>query len=246
MRTVCFEDVLRGAGRLCGFPRERIGLEEFRMFREGISRRAELGWQEGEWPELCFWEERTFDDTAARLVLYEQADETPMGTVLDVRDKSPDLNRDSAGLDFVLRATGFVVVDRRVQDTTTSVWVKFRTRAPVLFGETYSAAASYAAGAQIYYRNGDGTYRGDFWNCVSAADEGESPEAQADKWEKVELPAFLARYLERGAAADYLRSDERDDQADREESEAQVCLARAVLELRGQSGQRRQLEVSTR
>jgi hypothetical protein len=121
----------------------------------------------------------------------------------------------------------------------TEVWVKFRLERPTLFGAVYDSAAGYAVGEQVYYRSATdpAAYPGEFYDCVTAASSGDSPETDTDKWTLLEIPLVFESYLVRGTYADWLRSDGQAEKATIEDARAEKSLERAIARIVYGSGQ---------
>lgn len=179
-----------------------------------------------------------------RTVIYEQTGKTAIGTVEGVWDLDPRKNRMAKELEFLLTAEGVTVLP--AVGLGSSVWMRIRKRAPILFGEAFDATAVYAVGDQVFYGSdtaGAGSYRGDFFDCVTATTAGQSPLTHAAKWTRVEIPARLRRYLERGGASEYMRGE---GEGPVLEGEAQAELMAQVMKFRGEEQQTRRTRVLTR
>ena len=60
MRTVQYQDVLRGAAESTGRIYETLSNDEFALFRGFISRRLREAWESEYWPELMKVESRRY------------------------------------------------------------------------------------------------------------------------------------------------------------------------------------------
>lgn len=176
---------------------------------------------------------------------YEQAGQTVLGSVFRVTELNPKLyaGESARSLSFWLSDLG-VQVTKGINGSLASVWVQFRIRTPELTGAVWDEDASYAAGEQVYFKDSGAV--GNFWNCVSDAAAGESPESAAAKWALVELPKFLERFLVAGVYADYLESDGQKEKAISEQGNAAQILEQKAFVLSAQEGQMEPMTVGTR
>lgn len=121
-------------------------------------------------------------------------------------------------------------------DAPARVWLYLRLRRPVLGGSDWDAAATYAAGDQVYWAAGsDGLGAGNFYACAEGTSAGESPATTAAKWAVVELPYIFRGWLIQAGYADWLTGDGQGDKALRAEQ-----LALQYLELEADKLQRQQ------
>ena len=171
-----------------------------------------------------------------RYVALDQSGMPPLGTVFEVYDKSPRLVRNARELKWTL--DGSYV---RVLDEVPYVWVWFRKRAPLLFGDTW-ASGSYAVGDQVYYETA--TLNGDFYKCIATA----TTQAPTDtaKWEKIEIPRIFYRYLVQGIYTDSLPGDGQNEKRNAEEAVAQRLLADQHFVMMQQNQQAPGMSVLTR
>jgi len=183
----------------------------------------------------------TFDATKfgiltpfVRSIDYEQTGKTPIGEVKQVWDSDPRVFETADPMIFDLTDT--IVV----RGTLPIIYVEFRKRAPDFSGSTYSATATYAVDAQIYFTDGD------FYKCLSATSAGESPTTAAAKWERLDFPMILKEIVAQGAYEQMLKTDGQNEKTLLEKSEALRLLAREIDKIERQQGQAGALNVLTR
>jgi len=174
-----------------------------------------------------------------RYVAYEQTGRTAFDHVLNVWDKDPRSNRDAARVAHFRSSDGVQILENRAY-----VWIQLRLRCPQLTGDVYSASAAYASGVQKFYSSA--TLRGNFYTTNQSTSAGQSPDTHAAKWSKVEIPLFARRYLIHGGAADWLRPEEKESEADRQEILGEAALGEEVMKITGQAGQTETAEVRVR
>jgi hypothetical protein len=127
----------------------------------------------------------------------------------------------------------------RVEGDPGSSWFRYRMRCPVLQGEPWDAEASYLVGDQVYFTFPDNSGTGDFYDCIAAAGEGQSPEDSPLSWRRVEIPYVFTNYLSWATHADWL---ELDGQADKAAGANAQAFQRLQLEFDKIERQQRQTE----
>lgn len=179
-----------------------------------------------------------------RYVAYEQTGKTKIGDVLGVYSKSPIIWYDAEPVNYYLSGLGVQVLD----DWST-VFVEFKTKVPVLYGDTFSASATYTANVdQVYYRSSanPSLYPGNFYDCITTTSVGDSPESAAAKWQLVSIPRIFERYLVQGAYSDYLAADGMAEKRAIEDAKAEEILAQLRYRIGGVQNQTRRTVVLTR
>jgi hypothetical protein len=155
-----------------------------------------------------------------RYVGYEQAGKTKLGDVLKCTRYSPKVTTRNWEVDFGLSENGV-----QIGEDLASVVVEWRDRPSVLKGEVWDEETIYTGGSsQVYFKSEDEGAAGNFFDCVTTTAAGESPETTPAKWELVEIPLFLERYLVQGLYADWLKGDGQSDKAAIEEGQANFYL----------------------
>lgn len=167
-------------------------------------------------------------------IAYAQTGQTVLGQVRAVLRDNVRSTGGRVELPFVLDERGVTVQGPAVPS---SVYLDFRLRCPVWGGSTFSGAATYAAGASIYYSSATAGYEGDYYTCVSATSAGQSPETTAAKWSKIEIPAFLADFAAQGIVADLEGADNQTENAKADADIAWDYLLAEQARLEGQSRQ---------
>lgn len=176
-------------------------------------------------------------------VAYQQTGETEIGTVAEVYARNPRVYRNAQRLGWTLSDSGV-----QVPGGPNTVWIEFRLPAPEIVGDVLDTSRAYVDGEQAYFRSETvpGTWPGDWYECVGGAEAGKTPETDAAKWTKVELPQFLSGWLVGALYADALLSDGQNDKAAVELQRAYAELDRQAAVLVGQQAQARRIAVETR
>ena len=172
------------------------------------------------------WEELT---SFRRTVGYAQTGETEIGACSRIWDVDPlTYPTEAVALDFALSPDGLEVLS---DSGTTSVWVRFRQRAPDLAPAViYSAVPAYAAGAVVYW----GT---DCYEVLTTTTAGDTPTSAAAKFEKIEIPAWLAPAIKAGAYADWISANGQGDRAGYWEQQFIALLDEQVSQITTLQGQ---------
>ena len=229
---------------LDGVNQVRPGRVHWRLLRDFISNRMKFGWESARWPEVCPIELRTVTvsgGTEGNYVALDQAGQNEIGSVFDVRNKSPKSTTNSTSVPWFLSENGI-----QMSTNLTAVWIHFRKPHPLLTGNLYSKATgtNYAIDDQVYDNN-----KGDFYTALEAitgdGSTDNSPNAQPSKWTLVEIPDVLRNFLIRGAYADYLRHDDRMEQSHPAERNAQASLDHEIANLEITQGQNVRMNVTT-
>lgn len=134
-------------------------------------------------------------------VSLDQSGKTAIGQVRGVYLDHPGRSRNPRRVVFVLGPNGVYLPEV----ATTSVFLWFQGKPPVLIGADYSAVATYAAGAVMYYTSTTPGYEGDHWLCAATTSAGENPETTPAKWVRQEIPEMLKTAIAHAAYADFLR-----------------------------------------
>ena len=142
---------------------------------------------------------------------------------------------------------GWWLSENGVQVATPSAfaWVTYKIRTVRLFGDTFSATATYTASLdQVYYSST--STRGNFYNCAVTTSAGQDPDDTPASWTIVNVPLIFQRYLELGAWADYLLNDGQTEKAALAERMAQEQLDYQQCLLVGQQLQTKRTMVMSR
>ena len=177
-----------------------------------------------------------------RYVAWAQTGKTDLtgATVLGVYTASPRLTTNGRDLSFSLSSNGV-----QVHEPSNICYVEYRQKPPQLYGDLFSATATYTANSdQIYYVSA--TADGNFYDCIVITTAGQDPEDTASSWSVVSIPADFERYLVHGAAADWWLHEQQWEQANREEAAAIEALSDQSSRYINQSGQRTRTRVLTR
>lgn len=156
-------------------------------------------------------------------VSLDQAGQTAIGTVRSVTTTDPRQSSRPVRVKFQLGNEGLQVLGESIPPW---VWIWFQVRPPVLAGATWSASATYAAGATTYYAST--AEEGDFWTANQTTTAAQDPEDTPSKWDRESFPAFLREYCAQGACADWLRSQGQRDAALLEDNQAEDLLCREI------------------
>jgi len=179
-----------------------------------------------------------------RYIAYEQTGETKIGDVVGVYSKSPIVWRNAREANYYLSPNGIQVLD----DYST-VWVEFKAKVPVLFGDTFNSVLAYTANAgQVYYQSSanPSSFPGNFYDCIVTTTPGQSPETTPASWSIINIPRLFQRYIERGALADYFVSNGQPEQGQIEDARASQMLSELVFRVASTQNQTRRNIVLTR
>lgn len=158
-------------------------------------------------------------------ILREQPGLDPIGAVRLVSRDDPRTTRDPRPVPFRLIGDCLQILG---EDVLSSVYVWYRAPAATFLGDNFSTEATYTAGAIVYFTGTEfSDYEGDFWECLSATNAGESPLTTPAKWSLVAFPEWLRASVAAAAYADWLRHDGNPEVARLEEAEAQRLLLQA-------------------
>jgi hypothetical protein len=156
-----------------------------------------------------------------RSIDFEEADQTEIGEVVDVKDADPRATRIYGSLEWDEQDDTLYV-----HTTAVRCWVVFRRKRPSLTGALYDSASAYAVGDQVYFEPSAGA--GQFYNCIATASAGDTPATDTDKWELVEIPRRFEHFLICQAAGMTLTADQEDDRRNQLLALAEGHLARCA------------------
>lgn len=179
------------------------------------------------WGELAAFE---------RYIDYEQSWETTlMGDAKEAWNANPRIEADNAQkVDMVLQDNGV-----RILGNDPVIWLEFRKRPPSWTGSIYSASSTYAVNDQVYFTDGD------YWKCTTATNAGESPLTHPAKWERVDFPYVLSKFVIEGAYAAVMgKNDGQQEKYPSESSEAYQLLLAEFDKIERQQNQGTQLNVA--
>lgn len=252
MKTTDFSEILYRAVTLCGMDRTVIQDSTFRMVRDFSNQRIADVWEQEAWPDICRISQQSVltDVDNIRYVNIPAG----FGDILNVYRYNPRVTARATNVRWYLDNDG--TNDRViVMDSVDPVFIEYRLPVINLFGEPFSGTANYSVGAQVYFDTGtnSGSYlpsstsasTGNFYTCLAATSQGESPNTAAAKWSKVEIPYFTADWLVRGVFSDYLRSESQFDSAALAEQEAEAAKMMQVDRVLRSEGQVRRMQVFT-
>lgn len=179
-----------------------------------------------------YWEPATELDAYIEL---EQTGQTAIGEVRGVFHHNPLTTRQPRRIEVMMGPHGLHLLGESLPP---SAWVFYRQRPNEYTGDDYSATATYAAGAAIYYAGSTSAYEGDYWTCLSATSVAESPESTPAKWSRIEFPRWLKEAVCAQAHHEYLITDGAPvDIRDRAAATAGSYLQQAVHLYAGQQRQ---------
>jgi hypothetical protein len=156
-------------------------------------------------------------------------DQTPIGTVLPegITTNHPQVSQYPYHWPFVVKTDRITCTD---SNTPTTVWVQFRKRTPQLEGKRWDETLAYVAG-DVRYRE----TVGDAYECATAGtNQDPATDTTAQYWRKIEIPAWLRGFLINGAAADGLKSPDRDDPVGLWSRAEKALMDASLAELEGQ------------
>lgn len=167
--------------------------------------------------------------TLRRYVALEQVGKTAIDAVVGMWATDPRASSGAARVSYTISGDGAEISPDYVG---TSVWVRYRRRAPELAWSATWSAAAFAAGAVVY--KAPGVYR------ASAAALSTDVPGVAAVWVLQEVPFALARAVKAGAAADDLGAGGGEEKAALEDVDFVALLEEQVWQLtklQGQTGQ---------
>lgn len=159
-------------------------------------------------------------------------------SLFHVWDIDPKHVNNAKELDWWLSADGV-----QVRSSVKHVWLEFRKRSPMIFGNVYSSTATYAVDDQIRFDNGGIS---NFYNCIVATSAGESPSTTAASWSIIDIPRMFEAYLVQGAYADAIRSDGQNEKFRSEDNIAEELLSEEADIIAGQAGQIQRVNILRR
>jgi len=234
MRTLNFSAVLNGVATLSGLDPANLSTVEFTRVRDLTDGRLGLCWEGEYWPE-------TIRVASAAVTATDDIEVAPFptdaGEILNVLNKNPRVTTTAVSLAWSIYDDG---TNRYIQlrDTTTPIYVEYRTVRPNLTGNTYAATSTYSSGDQVYFN-------GNFYDANASVAVNESPTTTSSKWDLVKIPKIFQNYLIRGVFADYLRSTGDNELAMAADQNAEAILMMEGDKLYRQQGQVRRLDVQT-
>jgi hypothetical protein len=253
MRTVDFSSLMFRFFQLAGLDRNAVTTPNFQQFRDFATARVEQIWQSNEWPDVIRISDPITVSTGGTGILTATLP-ADCGEVLSVYDQDPRLTTRARLLKYFLYDNGTTQAINMI-DNVTPVYVEYRIKSPVLFGDPYSATAAYSLGAQQYFdtSSSSGSFQptagkvpaGNLYNCIVATTAGQSPATTPSAWSLVEIPAIFSDYVVRSCLSDFLRSEGQFEQAIVAEREADSALEREVDRILRTEGQVRRPSVFT-
>lgn len=252
MRLSDFSTVLFRSAQIAGLDRSTINSQTFATVRDFANGRLAWVWEQDGWHELMRVSEAavvTNGDSTKTVTLGDS-----VGELFSVYDKNPRLGSTARQVQYFLYDDGAIRYANIVDPTSlVTVWLEYRAVKPEIFGDAYSAAIPYYAGAQIYFDTstnsgsflpGDGKLpAGNFYNCLETTTAGQSPSTNSPLWQRVEIPKSFSEYLSRATVADYWRSEGQFEKAAAAEGDATAAVERLVDLQSRQQGQVSRLNV---
>lgn len=247
MRTVDFSTVLLDAINLCGYDVSNISDQNFRTIRQFCNQRLRMAWEAYPWHSLTVYSELSLSKDANNVTSMNFPADA--GEIVGVYSQNPLATTQAVYKPYAL--TTISGVEKIVVQTTdvTSYWVEYRIKRPEIQGELYKTMA-YKTGAYVYFDTGSdsGTYMpiegkphyGNFFKAKLDAGSAISPN-NSTYWEKVEIPYIFGSYLSRGVYADFLRSEQQYEDAQKAEADASGMLEMEFDKELRQQGQIRRI-----
>lgn len=247
MRTVDFSTVFLDAVNLCGYDVSNVSDQNFRTIRQFCNQRLRMAWEAYPWASLTVYGELALTKDANNVTSMNVPADA--GEIVGVYSQNPLATTQATYVSYAL--TTISGVDKIVVQTTDAekYWVEYRTKRPEIQGELYKNMA-YAAGSYVYFDSGSnsGTYmpvegfphHGNFYKAKSNVTSATNP-SNASFWEKVEIPYIFGSYMSRGVYADFLRSEQQYEDAQRAEGDAAGILEMEFDKELRQQGQVRRI-----
>ena len=255
MLTVNYGLLLYRFCQLAGLDRANITSQDFAMFRDLANGRLKMIWEAQAWPDLIRTstppgETVNTDANGVRTVtLPVDTDE-----VLSVYNSDPRLNTRARLVKYFIYndSTARYI---NIMEAADPIFIEYSIKRPALFGDAYSATATYSVGSQIYFdtSTNSGSFQpgagklpaGNFYTCLIATTAGQSPFSNSANWSIIEIPDFTGEYLVRSCLADYLRGEGQYEQAMAAEADAETTKQNEADKILRAEGQIRRLSVFT-
>jgi hypothetical protein len=206
-----------------------------------------MAWEAYPWHSLTVYSELSLSKDANNVTSMNVPSDA--GEIVGVYSQNPLATTQAVYKPYAL--TTISGVEKIVVQTTdvTSYWVEYRIKRPEIQGELYKTMA-YKTGAYVYFDTGSetGTYMpiegkphyGNFFKAKLDAGSAVSP-TNSTYWEKVEIPYIFGSYLSRGVYADFLRSEQQYEDAQKAEADASGMLEMEFDKELRQQGQIRRI-----
>ena len=243
MKTADFSTILNETVQLCGLDAEDFTVSTFKQLRDFISNRIRLAWEHDRFPDIVRYE--LIPVLTINNVNY-CVKPSAAGEVFALWDRNPLSGTRARQVTFHLQTTD--TEDRLVvlKSYTDGLYIEYRTIPPVLTGLPWNENQPYSINSQCYFDSGSNSgslqptegkpYSANFYKCL-AANTNENPATHNQIWQEIEIPYIFAKYLARGAFADYLRSESQFDNAIIAEKEAEALLDAEIDKVIRQQGQ---------
>jgi hypothetical protein len=243
MKTIDFSTILFESLQVAGQDRYNIQPETFSQFRDFANARLRFAWDAFEWPDAVRVSELTLTtENGVTFAVY------PANAVdiLHVYVNNPLSTTSNKEVSFKIYQDGATKKLIFLSNPETA-WVEYKIEKPVVFGDAWSASVSYRVGAQAYFDSGSSSgsiipvvgfpHSGNFYKCLINTNIGESPSTAPTKWQKVEIPYFMASYVPRAVHADWLRSEMQIELAGAAEQVAEYVLTEEIGKVTRTQGQ---------
>jgi hypothetical protein len=206
-----------------------------------------MAWEAYPWHSLTVYSELAITKDANNVTSMNVPADA--GEIVGVYSQNPLATTQAVYKPYAL--TTIAGVDKIVVQTTDSekYWVEYRIKRPEIQGELYKTMA-YKAGAYVYFDTGAdvGTYMpiegkphtANFFKAKQDVGSSITP-ANSTFWEKIEIPYIFGTYLSRGVYADFLRSEQQYEDAQKAEADASAMLEMEFDKELRQQGQIRRI-----
>jgi len=253
VRLTDYSVVLFDAVNLCGFDLNNITDQTFRTIRQFASQRLRIAWEQYPWSFLTkYVEAAVTTDTATDVKSVTIP--TDAGEIVGVFSRNPLSTTQALNVSYALvhiNSVERIIVNAPV----TSVWIEYRTKAPILSGDAWSPTVTYSSGVQCYFDAGCGTgsfigeagkpIKGNFYTASVTLPVGTKPVNDLgggdSRWGKVSIPHVFGAYIARGVFADFLRSEQQYEDAGKADVDAGVILEQEYDKELRQQGQIRRI-----
>jgi hypothetical protein len=253
VRTIDFNTVLFEALQLAGQDRNNLVSqpETFQQFRDFANGRIRYAWDAFEWPYATRFTQVTVNEVSG---VQEASYPAEADEIIGVYTENPLAKTNIKEVQFRIYDNGS---ERKIVfiNNPGDCWVEYKVKKPYIFGDPYKNDIVYRTGAQVFFdtesesgslspQMGRG-YRGNFYNCISDTTVGTKPTSTggANKWQKVDIPYFMAAYLPRAVHADWLRSEMQLDVARLAEEEAEMVLTEEISKVTKLQGQANRINI---
>ena len=221
MNSVSFKSLLYDIATKMGHdPQTVFPIETQRMINTYINHALESAWLYYLWPELMRYSDTlTADDQG--LINLSAID---YGTVFAAYTQKPTPHTQQVYVIHGYYENGSYFLPTGYSEAV----LHYRLPYERFDGDVFSDSVSYQTGDQAYFTD-EGNYK--------------KYDADTDTWTVRQVPAIFGEYVRRHAYANYLREQQRPQEAATEESLAKIAIQNRISEIQSQTGNVQQIHL---